>query len=120
MRSRKTTIAAALTIALLTLLLSGCESRTTSSGSDGIYAHDACASASVGGIAGFQGTFTMDGRPATEQEIEDRISHRTPPGASDAGYEIHVKNVVSQSPGVTFTAQLNPNCALAAQKRGRK
>ncbi len=94
------------------LLLSGC-TRTAA-------AVDTCIKAEVGGIAGFHGTYAMDGRPATQQEIADRTIGGPDPNVADSMWYVHVKSRVDDAQGSGYAAVLDPNCPYAAVNRAKR
>jgi hypothetical protein len=97
------------------LLLAGCTLSGTTTA-----AVDTCLKAEVGGIAGFHGTFTMDGRPATQQEIADRTVGGPDPNVSDSMWYVHVKSRVDDATGSGYTAELDPGCVYAAANRAKR
>ena len=66
-------IAALLLSTMLILLVACTKLAPSQKAADAAARADACASVSVGDVAGFRGTFSMDGRSATEQEIEQAL-----------------------------------------------
>lgn len=69
---------------------------------------DTCKQTPLGGFAGYSGSFTMDGRPATEQEIAARVVDGG--DYPDALSYIHVKSFTD---GIHYTAELDPDCPFA-------
>jgi len=104
-------------LALLGILLVGCVAPNSTTGSGDAVVVDRCQMAEVGGIAGFHGTFTMGGRPATAQEIADR----TVSGGdyADAMSYVHVKSRTNDPQGTGYNAELDPNCPYAAANRAK-
>jgi hypothetical protein len=97
------------------LLLAGCTQPSTSKA-----AVDTCLQAEVGGIAGFHGTFTTEGRPATQQEITDRTVGGPDPAVADSMWYVHVRSRVADATGSGYSAELDPNCVYAAANRAKR